>query len=126
MRISDLSSDVCSSDLEVQLSVILKRLDGEDNRFSFAASEDYLRGNGTVTEPHSFDVPVIASHAGQRHSWKYASYEGRTTIEPQAAQQAGIKIEEAGPATIDQIIDVVGRIELAPADRKRTRLNSSH
>lgn len=102
---------------QIQLSVVLKRLDREENRFSFAAVEDYLRGSGTVTEPHSFDVTVIASHAGQRHSWKYASYEGRTTIAAQAAQQAGIKIEQAGPAVIDQTIDLVGRIELAPASQ---------
>src|SRR3546814_20823597 len=95
MRISDLSSDVCSSDLEVQLSVILKRLDGEENRFSFAASEEYLRGNGTVTEPHSFDVTVIASHAGKSHSWKYASYE--RSEERRVGKEWGSKCRSRGP-----------------------------
>ena len=44
---------------EVALTVTLKRLDGETNLFNFAAENDYLRGNGEVTEPHSFDVLEI-------------------------------------------------------------------
>lgn len=100
---------------KVDLSVALGRLDGEVNRFAFTAEEDYLRGDGVVTEPHSFDVTVVASHAGKRHSWKYDSYEGRTTITPMAARQAGIKVETAGPATFDQTVELTGQVELAPA-----------
>ncbi len=100
---------------DVNLAVTLRRLDGEVNRFAFAPEQDYLRGNGVVTEPHSFDVEVVATHAGKRHGWKYASYEGRTTIEPLAARQAGIKIERAGPALLDETIELMGRVELAPS-----------
>ena len=45
---------------EVALTVTLKRLDGETNLFNFTAENDYLRGSGEVTEPHSFDVTVVA------------------------------------------------------------------
>ena len=100
---------------KVDLSVALGRLDGEVNRFAFTAEEDYLRGDGVVTEPHSFDVTVVASHAGKRHSWEYDSYEGRTTITPMAARQAGIEVETAGPATFDQTVELTGQVELAPA-----------
>ena len=99
----------------VSLAVTLRRLDGEVNRFGFAPESDYLRGDGAVTEPHSFDVEVVAMHAGKRHAWKYDSYEGRTTIAALAARQAGIATERAGPAVIDQTIELMGRVELAPS-----------
>ena len=45
----------------VQLTVTLKRLDGETNRFAFSPERDYLAGQGFVEEPHSFDVEVVAA-----------------------------------------------------------------
>ena len=53
---------------EVAATVELKRLDGDVNRFSFKPENDYLTGSGTVTEPHSFDVKVTATHEiGRAH-----------------------------------------------------------
>ena len=102
---------------EVQLSVVLKRLDGETNRFRFVPENDYLRGDGVVTEPHSFDVLVEAREGGRTHRWKYASYEGRVTIPDAAAEAAGIEIERAGPAQIGETLEIVGRVELDPSAR---------
>ncbi|MGK9841544.1 HlyD family secretion protein, partial [Salmonella enterica subsp. enterica] len=74
---------------EVVARMTLKRLDGEVNQFTFKPENGYLTGSGEVTEPHSFDVEVSATHAGKAHRWTYASYEGRTTIPAAAAQEAG-------------------------------------
>ena len=65
---------------EVQLAIELGRLGGRTDRFAFRPQDDFLRGNGVVAEPHSFDVRVRAVEGGRTHSWAYASYEGRTTI----------------------------------------------
>lgn len=100
---------------DVNVAVTLRRLDGEFNRFSFSPEDDYLRGQGVVTEPHSFDVEVVASHAGKRHAWKFPSYEGRTTIAALPARQAGIKTEVVGPALLDETVELMGRVELAPS-----------
>ena len=54
----------------VALTVTLKRLDGEINNFRFTPEEDYLRSNGEVTEPHSFDVAVVARENGRTHRWQ--------------------------------------------------------
>ena len=54
----------------VNLSVTLKRLDGEINRFAFKPEKTYLQGDGVVVEPHSFDVEVVAVENGKRHVWK--------------------------------------------------------
>ena len=100
---------------EVALTVTLKRLDGEVNPFRFTAENDYLRGNGTVIEPHSFDVVVVAREGGRVHRWQYESYEGRVTIPDAAARAAGIEIENVGPAQIGETLELVGRVELDPS-----------
>ncbi|MBN9554464.1 MAG: efflux RND transporter periplasmic adaptor subunit [Alphaproteobacteria bacterium] len=99
---------------EVQLAIELGRLGGRTDRFAFRPQEDFLRGNGVVAEPHSFDVRVRAVEGGRTHSWAYASYEGRTTISPQAAQAGGVRTERAGPVTVAELIDMAGRIEITP------------
>ncbi len=97
---------------EVTPIIELRRLDGETNRFTFTPENDYLSGSGTVVEPHSFDVEVAAQYAGKTHRWRYASYEGRTTIPAAIASEAGIAVEVAGPAVIRDSVPLVGNIAL--------------
>lgn len=97
---------------EVLATVELKRLDGETNRFAFKPEGDYLRGNGVVTEPHSFDVKVTANYAGKAHDWAYDSYEGRATIPDAIAKDAGVKTETAGGAVIRDAIQLMGNVAL--------------
>ncbi len=97
---------------EVMPIIELQRLDSETNRFTFIAEGEYLTGSGTVVEPHSFDVEVVAQHAGKMHRWHYASYEGRTTIPAAIASEAGIAVEVAGPAVIRDSVQLVGNIAL--------------
>lgn len=106
---------------DVRLAVELKRLGGEVDRFAFRPEGDVLRGNGIVREPHSFDVTVTATEGGRRHRWSYASYEGRTTIAAAAAAAGGVRSERAGPATIDERIDMSGRIEITPEGKAEVR-----
>lgn len=101
---------------EVQASIDLTRLDGESNHFEFTPQGDVLVGNAPVTEPHSFDVRVQASHAGTSYSWHFASYEGRTRIPADIAEAAGVRTEVAGPATIEERIALLGQVTL---DRNR-------
>ena len=106
---------------EVRLAVELERLGGKIDRFSFTPQDDYLRGSGVVTEPHSFDVRISAAEGGRTHKWSYASYEGRTTIAPDAAKAGGIKTEAAGPAVVSDLIDMGGRIEITPEGKADVR-----
>jgi cobalt-zinc-cadmium efflux system membrane fusion protein len=102
----------------VELVVTLERLGGAVDRIEFAPAGAFLRGSRTVTEPHSFDVRVTARHAGASHEWRYASYEGRTTIPAGIATAAGIQTALAGPGTIEEKLTLFGAI--AP-DRTRVR-----
>jgi len=97
---------------EVQATIALHRLGGITDTFQFAPDGDHLTGDGTVVEPHSFDVIVTARYAGRDYEWRYASYEGRTTLPAAIAQSAGVTIEQAGPAVIRDEITLMGEVVL--------------
>ena len=99
---------------QVQASIALSRLGGRVDRFAFTATEEYLTSPTVVAEPHSFDVAVAATHAGQQHRWAYESYEGRTVITPDAAQAGGVTTERAGSAFLGESLPLQGRIEITP------------
>jgi cobalt-zinc-cadmium efflux system membrane fusion protein len=105
----------------VKLTVTLKRLDGEINRFAFKPEGAYLAGDGVVVEPHSFDVEVVAVENGKRHVWKFANPEGRSKISSAAAKDGGIEIETVGPATISDVREVEGVVQLATSARSEIR-----
>ena len=106
---------------QVNVEVALTRLGGKVDRFSFNPQEDYLRGAGLVREPHSFDVAVTAREGGKAHVWRYASYEGRTTLSKVAAEAGGVKVEVAGPATMGEAVTLSGRIEVTPEGKGEVR-----
>jgi len=92
------------------LSIELRRLGGRVETFQFSPERDYLVGSGVVEEPHSFDATVSAEHGAARSRWTYASYEGRVEVPAAAAQESGIVVERAGPATLRVTLRVNGRI----------------
>jgi cobalt-zinc-cadmium efflux system membrane fusion protein len=100
---------------QVDLTVELTRLGGNVDRFRFTPQGEYLRGDGVVSEPHSFVVNVRALHAGKTHAWQYDSFEGRTTIPDAIAREAGIETEVAGAATLLETLPLYGRIIPDPA-----------
>lgn len=106
---------------QVQATMALNRLGGRVDRFTFTPVEDYLKGSGVVIEPHSFDVTAQANHQGKTHQWRYASYEGRTSITAEAARQGGVKTAQAGPASIAELIALSGRVEVTPEGKAEVR-----
>ena len=94
----------------VKLTIELHRFGGRVDKIGFAKRDDYLLGDQEIVEPHSFDVKVIAERGGKTHRWEYDSYEGRTTLTPEAVKNSGIVIEAAGPAKIKTTIKVNGRV----------------
>jgi cobalt-zinc-cadmium efflux system membrane fusion protein len=95
---------------DVALTVELARLGGAVDRIDFMPQGDFLRGNQVVHEPHSFDVTVVARHAGVQYRFAYESYEGRTTISADVARDAGIVTAAAGPGTISDELVLYGAI----------------
>lgn len=97
---------------DVQANIKLLRTGNKTDNFSFRADGDHLVGSGVVIEPHSFDVEVSAKFSGRDYSWKYDSYEGRTTMPAGVAKTAGLTTEQAGPATIAETLRLMGRVAM--------------
>ena len=94
----------------VDITVELGRLGDQVDRFEFYPQGEYLRGDGVVIEPHSFDVTVTAQYSGDQYRWYYESYEGRTQIETGVAQAMGIEVALAMPGLIRETIELQGTI----------------
>ena len=94
----------------VHLSVELGRLGDRLDKFEFYPQGEFLRGDGAVLEPHSFEVTVIAQHSGKQFRWHYESYEGRTQIEADVARAMGIEVAQAASGQIRETIQIQGTI----------------
>ena len=99
---------------QVDLTIELGRLGPRTHRFKFTGQDDYLRGDGVVLEPHSFDVAVQAQVGRASYEWRYESHEGRTQIEESVAEAMGIAVATAGPESISETITLQGTIEPHP------------
>ena len=110
-RVYPYSEDQPLAPSDVRVSIELHRLGGKVETFAFAPRGTFLRGEGVVDEPHSFDVIVTAAHAGSEHRWAYGAYEGRVSLTPDAVRMAEIGIDTAGPASVQTTLRVTGRIE---------------
>lgn len=92
-------------------TITLKRLERTDT-INFSPRADYLLGDKEIVEPHSFDVTVRATRNGQPHEWTFSSYEGRTEIRSEELRNAGVVIEQVGPAAMKNVIELPGQIAL--------------
>lgn len=95
---------------QVQVSVTLERLDGTITPITFAPAQEFLQSTMPVPEPHSFDVTVESTFAGESHRWRYESHEGRTTITTEAAEAAGLQTATAGPESIRDTVLLYGTV----------------
>lgn len=96
------------------LQVELTRLGNIVNHFSFIDTGDFLRGQGVVEEPHSFDVKVTATYQGQNYEWEFESHEGRIELSSAIAQEAGIVAYQAGSGTINKTLLLYGKTSPDP------------
>ncbi|MBN8956861.1 MAG: efflux RND transporter periplasmic adaptor subunit [Rhizobiales bacterium] len=106
---------------KVDLRMVLTRLGGRADAFSFTPNSDFLMGSGIVKEPHSFDVAVTATYSSKESHWTYDSYEGRTIIADAVAEASGVKTAPAGDAVMVETIDLPGRVTLQPQGRAEVR-----
>lgn len=99
---------------EWKLEVKLSRLGGKTDSFRFAPQQDFLRGQGVVEEPHSFDVSVTATYGKERYHWDYDSYEGRLQLPAALAQASGLTTATAGEGVLQERIKLYGNIVADP------------
>lgn len=93
-----------------QLKVELTRLGGNVDKFQFAPKDGFLRGQGEVKEPHSFDVLVTATYKNKQHQWRFPSYEGRVQLSAELAKTSGITTAIAGAGKLKKTINLYGQV----------------
>jgi len=109
------------SPADVSLEIKLSRLGGQIDTFNFQPDNDYLRGDGEVTEPHSFDVTATASYQEKHYEWQYETHEGRVQIANNIASESGIKTATAGPQKIKETLNLTGQVQSDPNRRSHVR-----
>ncbi len=94
----------------IELEVTLRRLGNRSDHIRFAPRGEYLLGDQTVHEPHSFDAEIVAREGGREHRFAFSSYENRVTLAPEQLAAAGIELVTSGPAVIRERIALNGRV----------------
>lgn len=97
---------------QAEVTVTLQRLGREAEVFRFSAEKDYLKGAGTVEEPHSFTATIAATHAGKRHAFRFEQVEARAQMSDEQLRHNGIELATAGPARIVSTLELLGEVKL--------------
>lgn len=97
-------------------TITLTRLGLKVERFEFQSTGQFLTSSKEVSEPHSFDVEVLAHYTGRDYQWKYPSYEARTVIPQRIASLSGISTERAGSRKITTAAHIRGKV--VPSEHK--------
>ena len=96
---------------DVDLNITLTRLGDKVDNINFKPQGEALRGDTVIYEPHSFIVTINASYEGNKYSWKYDNFEGRTKIETAVAKALEIETDLAGSKVLLETISVFGQIK---------------
>ncbi len=96
---------------EVQLTIRLNRLDRIDE-IHFNPAGDYLLGDMTVEEPHSFDMEIQALWKDQKYEWNFSQIEARVELSETALKNANIVTKKVGSARLKNILKLSGEIGL--------------
>lgn len=95
-----------------QVTVLLERLGRATQEIGFRQEKDYLKGNAIVEEPHSFKVSIKVRHQQQVMQFHYEQIEARVAMSEAQMQQNAVTLGVAGPAKIEQVLQLQGEIKL--------------
>lgn len=99
---------------DVSLKIVLSRLGGVEDHINFISQNDFLRGDQEIYEPHSFVVIIQAQYQGKKYEWRYDNFEGRTKIQPDIANEMGIKTQIASSETLNETLKIYGKLTSLP------------
>lgn len=112
MRVYPLENGDPADLQNIDLTVELHRLGGVVDTIGFRPAGEYLRGTRVIYEPHSYDVVARGSWDGEPFRFAFASVEGRVEIPMEVAEANGIVTEEAGPASIETVLELPGEVQM--------------
>ncbi len=95
-----------------KVTTTIKRLGREPQSFGFTPERDYLKGNSSVDEPHSFAVQIQSLYGGVTHTFKYNQVEARVTLTDAQMRSSGVEVTTVGPASIKSMVQLMGEVGL--------------
>lgn len=95
-----------------EVSIELQRLGSKAQLFNFVIENDYLKGNATVEEPHSFQAKITAKHDNKTFQFAYDQVESRVQMTDKQLTLNSIEVLTAGPASIKSVLNLQGEIKL--------------
>lgn len=107
--------DPAAASVEVQL----ERLGGRTDTHRLAPEDGRFVANSVVGEPHSFVVTLRAAVGDESAEWRYDSFEGRTTIDAKAAEEAGVRVAAVGGGAIAETVLAPGEVIVPPGRTAR-------
>ena len=106
---------------EARLQVQLHRLGGAKDIINFKPQSDFLRGQQTIKEPHSFDVEITLTVGEKTAQWQFESHEGRVHIADVMASESGIETTIAQAGVLEVTRALTGRVHVNPSRVSRVR-----
>ncbi|HET8807629.1 MAG TPA: efflux RND transporter periplasmic adaptor subunit [Methylophaga sp.] len=120
MRVYTYQKDQLLDPQDINLTVTLNRLGGQQDLIDFSPEQDYLLGDTVITEPHSYELEIAASYQGKDYHWHIKSFEGRATLTSRIIEASDIQTGIAGPQTLNITNSLYGVI--APAEDRQFRV----
>lgn len=99
---------------ELTASVTLHRLDGQQDNIRFSPEQDYLVGDISIAEPHSFSVDITVNYQGRQYHWHYDNFEGRVELNERILPLTGIDTAIAKAQVLTQKTHLFGVISSPP------------
>jgi len=121
LRVYFYEDDAPLDPAKASLELSLLRLASKPERFTFKPKGDFLLGDHTVAEPHSFAVEVKASWGTHSLTERYDSFEARVTMKPDVAAANGVASEPARARSLERTRRLTGRIGMASDRRAELR-----
>jgi cobalt-zinc-cadmium efflux system membrane fusion protein len=120
-RVWAYNSDELIDPKDWKVTVQLTRLGEQAESFNFSPQKEFYRSEKVVEEPHSFDVKVTATYKNKSYQWQFPSYEGRVTLSPAMAAQAGVTTAKAEAGIIQQQTLLYGRVTSQNNSQRQVR-----
>lgn len=95
------------------LEVTLHRLGRAPEKIRFEPRGDFLLGDHTIEEPHSYEVDVSARWGEDSLKAHYDSFEARVTLTPEIAAVGGVTQAVASARSLDRTRRLTGRVGIA-------------
>ena len=98
----------------IKAQVTLQRLDGQQDAIRFTPEQQYLLGDISIAEPHSYSVDIDVSYQGKQYHWHYDSFEGRVELNDRILALSGIATDIAREQVLSQKTPLYGVISANP------------